>query len=319
MLLPSLILSLASVAPIVALDEFEAPPVQDPALDFPEPKADMLIPVDEQGTSWTMLKLVNEYARLSDQHFVLTPEATNLLGSVSTGLIRSVQVPKADVQSMFERLLYQNHFALRVLRAEAPRLLAVDSLISGSRQGLRQNATFVPEELLEKYGDHPAMMITTIVHLPNTDVRQLSNSMRTMITDANTQQMLPAGNTNSMVLTGFGGQVAGLVSMLRLTDKTSQIAGESTAADTMDPVFERFPLANAVAAEVSASIEELVNSSSRRQTGTQAGNPQALYTQRGHTDARVLFDARTNALVVMAMPYDMKKVKMLVGLFDRAE
>jgi hypothetical protein len=45
--------------------------------------------------------------------------------------------------------------------------------------------------------------------------------MRTMFTDASTQQIIPVGNTNTLILTGFGGHVASIVRMLQLAEESS--------------------------------------------------------------------------------------------------
>ncbi|MCP3915433.1 MAG: hypothetical protein GY711_07755 [bacterium] len=276
---------------------------------FPDPSGDLKIAADP-GSSSSMMDLVQEYARLTKQHFVIAPDTQTYLEQARTGLGSSLVVPKANVHSVFEELMILNDFVLVVRRTSEPRLLTIESLQSGARQTLRQSATLVPEEELQSYFEHPAILITTIVNLPNTDVRQLSNSMRTMITDANTQQMLPAGNTNSMVLTGFAANVAPLARMLKIVDSAS-------AVESVDPLFRRFSLAHARAADVAEAIEELVNASSRRSVGGQAqGQGPIAVARRGHADARVMTDDRTNALVVMAMPYDMENIETLVALFD---
>ena len=74
-------------------------------------------------------------------------------------------------------------------------------------------------------------------------------SMRTMITDANTQQMLPAGNTNSMVLTGFGSNVAALARMLQIVDEASKI-------EPVIPLFDVIPLEYASADEIARVLAE---------------------------------------------------------------
>jgi hypothetical protein len=45
--------------------------------------------------------------------------------------------------------------------------------------------------------------------------------MRTMFTDANTQQIVPVGNSNSLILTGFGSPVAKWVRMLLEVDEAA--------------------------------------------------------------------------------------------------
>ena len=150
------------------------------------------------------------------------------------------------------------------------------------------------------------LLNTTVIHLPHTDVRQLSNSMRTMITDANTQQMLPAGNTNSMVLTGFASNVAALARMLRIVD-------EAAATEIEEPTFERMPLTHAQAAVAAPIVQELIDASTLQLDPQRGPTPRA---PRGHVAARVVADQRTNALLVLAMPSDMVRIQHLVQLVD---
>jgi type II secretory pathway component GspD/PulD (secretin) len=277
---------------------------------FPAPSADLVVPAGD-GNQWSLMALVDEYGRLTDQHFVISPETRNLLESTQTGLTRSVVVPESEVQSFFESLLVQMNFVITVHRSAAPRLLSIESLNTGARTTLRAKAIYVEDTALDRFAGHPSLLVTTVVTLPNSDVRQLSNSMRTMITDANTQQMLPAGNSNAMVLTGFAPAVADLVQLLKITDEASQV-------EVLQPSFARFVLVNAVAGEVAEAVEELVHASYRRMDNRQPQQAQGVATYKhGHADVRVIADPRTNALLVMAMPYDLEKVEQLVGLLDQ--
>jgi hypothetical protein len=47
-----------------------------------------------------------------------------------------------------------------------------------------------------------------------------------MFTDANTQQVIPIGNTNALIITGLGGQVAAWSRMLLAADEISRRAME---------------------------------------------------------------------------------------------
>jgi len=288
----------AQVAPdleVIALDH-------SPDDLFPTPNDDLVIAVGDGGAAWTMMDLVQEYARLTNQHIQVREDTRPFLESAATGLTRSVVVPKAEVQTFFEGLLVENDFAMTVLRDSEPRLLGLTSLNTGQRNTLRASAHLVPEQHLGVWRGHAAVLITTVVHLPNTDVRQLSNSMRTMITDTNTQQMLPAGASNSMVLVGYADAVSDLAEMLRIID-------DASAKEALSPVYRRFALEQADAVMVAPLIEELLESASRRTTQIQ-GAPLPPRT------VRIIADQRTNALVVMCLPADQARVEELVRLFD---
>jgi len=69
-------------------------------------------------------------------------------------------------------------------------------------------------------------IVTTVLDLENTDVRTLSNSMRTMFTDQSTQQIIPIGNSNSLLITANGAELASLAKMLRLVDDSARRSAE---------------------------------------------------------------------------------------------
>ena len=71
-----------------------------------------------------------------------------------------------------------------------------------SRGNLRRDAAFVASTELARWADHPAFLIRTQLVLPGIDVRTLSNSLRQMFTDAQTQQIIPVGNSDGLILTG---------------------------------------------------------------------------------------------------------------------
>lgn len=277
-------------------------PAQSPESPFPTPSDDLVIPMAEDGGSWTMMDLVREYGRLTNQHLQVREDTRALLEGTGIGLTRSAVVPRAGVQSFFEGLLVENDFVITVLREAEPRLLGITSLQTSQGSTLRASAHLVPEEELQAWRDHAAVLITSVVHMPNSDVRQLSNSTRTMIADINTQQMLPAGSSQSMIVTGYADQVAKMARMLRIID-------DSAARETSSPGFRRFALEHASASEIAPLIEDLFVAASSRPALVQgAATPPP--------NVRVVADPRTNALVVMCLPGDRERVETLVALFD---
>jgi general secretion pathway protein D len=172
---------------------------------------------------------------------------------------------------------------------------------------------YVTPDELDKYADQPAVLITTVIDLPNTDVRNLSNSMRPLFPDQNTQQLIPVGTTNSVVIMGFGSQVASTVKMLRFIDEASR------DTQLVVPEFEVVPLEFAAAEELADTITELLESSRRAaqaRTQQQAAQGVTGQLQQGQTESKIMVDARTNSLLVMAMPEDMPRIKDLIAKLD---
>ena len=286
------------------------PPIQD--------VGDAFVLNFAQGESATdglsLARFVVACEQVTGINFTYATETQQLLESQTVRLLGTKRVPKEEFYSFFQIMMIINDFVCSEI-GEAPlSVVVIDSLKTQARNTIRGDAIYVPPEELEEYAAQPATLITTVINLPNTDVRQLSNSMRTMITDANTQQMLPAGNTNAMVLTGFGSNVAALARMLKIVDEASKI-------EEVLPEFEVVPLEYTSADEVAPLIEELLEASRRALQGGGRGavQPQQGATgqiQRGQTEAKIMVDQRSNSLLVMAMPDDIPTIKELIARLD---
>lgn len=187
------------------------------ALSFPVPAGPVEVPAaTADGQPASVTDLVEVYAAATAQSFVHAPDDAELAASTPLGLTEALTVPPERLQTVFESLLIERDFVLQVVSTEGPRILSVRSLRTGYRNQVRSRATFVSSERLDTMRAHPAMILTTVVDLPKLDVRQLANSLRTMIVDANTQQLLPAGASSSLVVTAPGGQLATWIETLSL-------------------------------------------------------------------------------------------------------
>lgn len=191
---------------------------------FPQPTAGITITVSPKE-DMKLEKLVDEFSRVTGITILADADAKPALKNGTTGLNRSVEVPLGEVYSFVESVLVQNDLILVVLHDHEPRLFALHSLAQGGGQRggtMRDAALYVSSKDIALYGQHPAILVTTMIDMPHTDVRTISNSMRTMFTNANTQQIIPVGNSNSLILTGFGTAVAGWVRMLQEVDDVAK-------------------------------------------------------------------------------------------------
>jgi type II secretory pathway component GspD/PulD (secretin) len=196
--------------------------VKDP---FPAPKEGISIKVGPDG-EMKLAALLNEFSRVTGNTLLINKETKQALENMSTGLNHSLDVPAQDVYPVIESILVQNDFVLVVRNDREPRLIAVENLNANRRGGLKMDAVYVPGDQIAQWTRHPAFLVTTMIDLPYTDVRTMSNSLRTMFTDQNTQQIIPVGNSNTLMMTGSGAFVANLSTMLRATDDVSRLAAE---------------------------------------------------------------------------------------------
>ncbi len=190
---------------------------------FPTPSAGMTIPAYE-ADGWTMEQLLGEYARLTDQRLMIREDTRALLKQARVPLGEALTIAPETLHAVVETILIESDFVLSIAREANPRILSVSSMQNAARSNVRERACFVPADQLEAWRDHPAILVTTVLTLDSVDVRVLTNSMRAMLTDANTQQLIPVGNTHSLLLTGFAPQVADLVEMLREVNEDARAA-----------------------------------------------------------------------------------------------
>ncbi len=248
-------------------------------------------------------------------NFTYSAETSSQLAKTTLRMFGKKTIPKGDFYQFFQIMMIINDF---VCTKVGPDNLAV-ILIQSNQPGGRGPTTpkqnqYVMESDLDRFADQPAVLITTVVDLPNTNVRDLSNSMRQMFQDPQSQQIIPVGQSNSLIITGYGSNVVSIVRMLKFVDEASG----RHVADV--PEFEVLPLEFASADEISDTISDLLDASRRasqsRATGQAAAVGATANLQSNQAESKIMVDRRTNSLLVMAMPDDMPRIKELVARLD---
>lgn len=293
-------LTAARVVPVQAADPFGFPPSSE----------DLSLAWPADGAPPSMLEVVVQYGQLTGQRMLLSDEARAILEHTRVPLDRPTVVPAKEVQSVVETLLAATQCALTIEHAEQPRLVQVHSLQTSVRNILRSQARAVAATDTAAMRAHPAMLFTTVVDLPNTDVRQLSNSMRTMITDANTMQMIPAGSSNSMVMTGFGPVLADLIEQVRLVDSASVVAKPEIG-------FELVRLQHAIATEIASLVDMALSAAESRRTGGATLQAQGQGPVMASKQTASIFpDGRLNALLITGDASEISDAKRVIKLLD---
>lgn len=264
---------------------------------------------DDDGMS--LYQFARACEEVTGRQFTWTPDTETLLKNNRVRLIGSKRIKQDQFYSFFQVMMIISDFVCTEVGEADIAVTKIESLQGQGRNTLRAGAIYVEPEDLKQYANQPATLITTVVTLPNTDVRQVSNSMRTIITDANTQQMLPAGNSNSMVLVGFGSTVVAMAEMLRIID-------EASALDVPEPIFDMVKLEYALAEDVQPIIEELLEAQSQTRAnipGAQGPNGGAI-GGRNQAEASITVEPRTNSLLIMSLPDQMPRIKELIARLD---
>jgi len=184
---------------------------------FPTPQEGMIIHGGTESAD-TLFELLGDFSVLSGENLMMDADTVELLKIRTSGLVRDVSVGPEELYSVVEGLLVRNRCVLLDVRRESPRVMKVVSLETQARSGVRGAARYVREAEVEAYAQHPALMITTTVHLENADVRTVGQSMRAVVVDSNVEMILAVSQSRQIVLTGTAGVVWDRVQMLRDID-----------------------------------------------------------------------------------------------------
>ena len=206
----------------------DAPEPLQASVVFPEPTQPLVIPEGKDG-EWSFDELLRECGRVTSQSFVFTDETLRLLRRTKVPALYMSEIPAESVHSVVESLLLDNGFLLTLPLPSDPSVVSVRSSYTSAKNDIRTNATYVPVDELDRWSQHSAYLIHTALYLDTIDVRTLTNSMRVLITDANLQSFVPAGSTNSVLLTGTAPQVIRLVRMLQEIDESERARFERLA------------------------------------------------------------------------------------------
>ena len=194
-------LTLSAVAAVSASSE----PAKAPIVDdyFPAASGALEITLDAEGNGPSYLEFVSDYAELTGQFVTFSKETRQTLAETEVQLSRSMSVGAEGVQHITEVLLSQAGLHLAIESTGGPQVIRIrDAATEG--MDLRSTATHIDIEGLEIARKHPAMTFSVVVPLGTSDARLLSNSCRTLITDAHTMHMIPAGTNSALLVTGCG-------------------------------------------------------------------------------------------------------------------
>jgi hypothetical protein len=196
-------------APVLA-----APNLQESFLPLPSDSTTLSI---ESGTS--LRSLVEQMGTLTGVLFRSDAETWGMLESLPCGLDRATQVESGDAWRFVNDLLLSNGMHLTGLRTDGPYLLEILSQHNRSNSFARTRAVLVDVDALPSLSDYSAMIVETQVSFEAADARQVSNSLRSLISDHNSSMMLPVGDTNSVMVTGPLNQVQRITTIMREADR----------------------------------------------------------------------------------------------------
>jgi len=168
-----------------------------------------------------MAEFISAFERVTGEHVLFSRETQSLLQGTDFALRQPLEVPPEKVYSVFQDVMITHRFVMMDVRRAEPRMMVVASLDSSQRAQLKQAALYVPIEHLHEYAEDTAMLVQTVIELPNVDVRTMGAPMRQLVVDPNTMQIVPLPETNQLILTGFADEMNQFVHLLQRIDENS--------------------------------------------------------------------------------------------------
>lgn len=201
-------------SPVIPSPVLTAPAFQE---SFLPPPADSTTLSIESGTS--LRSLVEQMGTLTGVLFRSDAETWGMLESLPCGLDRATQVDSGDAWRFVNDLLLSNGLHLTGLRTDGPYLLEILSQQSRNNTFARTRAVLVDVDALTNLSDYSALIVETQVSFEAADARQVSNSLRGLISDHNSSMMLSVGDTNSVMVAGPLSQVQRITTIMRKADR----------------------------------------------------------------------------------------------------
>ena len=169
-----------------------------------------------EGNELTLAELLARLSKCTGVTFSTEDSTGDRLKKTAVVITPSKRVPAPEVYPWVESILQQNGYSLGVLKAGDAPLVGV--YFNMAARLSNPPMITVEADCIEECRMHPALFVTTVVTLPNTDVRTLANSLRAISSDSPASMAIPVGNTHSVILAGSGQQVFNLVQMLKTID-----------------------------------------------------------------------------------------------------
>lgn len=262
----------------------------------------------------TSLKLLLErYAEATAQQVIYDAGVSARLASIFIDTPRDFEVPATAVQGFLERVVGAHDVILIPLGGKEPHVVSVVIGSSNGSRSSRERAYFLPEAEQPLLAQHPAVLFTTLISVRNADANQIAQSVRQAMTDNQLQFAAPVGN--SILLTGSGAWLNGMVQLLKLADE------QAPAAAVVPTVrHELVALTHTRVEEIAPLLRDAFQTAHRLRavamTPQAQGMPGAAHAVPSGM-ASVQADIAHNALFITCDSRDWDAIRALISALDR--
>ncbi len=233
----ALLVGALSLAPHAGSSVSQGEASADPHCElFPAPEMGLQV---SELKSKTISDVLAEFSAITGELLMYSAETEAALAARSTQLLADLDVQPENVYSVMQDILIQNDFALVDVRRQDPRILGIKDLKSSERASIRESARFVPISRLDDYSNDSALIISTVFALQDLDVRTTGSSLRQLVVDPSTMQIVPIPGGNQLLMTGFAREIHRIAQILTSLDSAAGSAGERDFQEALLEAAER--------------------------------------------------------------------------------
>lgn len=215
---------------------------------------------------------------------------------------------KKNALSLFEAILDLNGFSI-VRKDGISKIVKKRDIKSKS----------IPTELGTRLGESSESYVTRLVPLKNIQANEIANILKPLISREGDILVYPALNTLIIVETASNlNRILTIIDNIDLEKQVKFIKIKSTdAADVANKIMEIFGVSGGVQPTRTTPRTSTRRDDRRKSRRTQTQSPTSRSTaQSSMTGFKVLVDERTNSLIVIALPDDMKKIESMIKRLD---
>jgi hypothetical protein len=149
----------------------------DPRPVLPPAKSGFTLKASAEGKP-TLEDLLAEMGTATGVHFLVHEQTRPLLRATQLHLPRDLVVPAQSAWQVAEVLLAQNDCLIFPMHRDKPWLVSVVALSASGSGNLKAYAVEIDAADLERYAEHSALLVMTVLDVDPLDARQIATSLR---------------------------------------------------------------------------------------------------------------------------------------------
>lgn len=204
--------------------------IQDPSVEHPSEHAASVIVANNEiiiSPGAPLGEIIDKLAPLTGRSVYMPKEVASKITSIRINLSSPLRAPRNTAEDLLDSLLFSNEFVfVPPNKAEGSHWRLCD-LKGPDRMNIRTQAVFIEVNDVERNSTKPRLFCV-VVPLEHANAREISASLRPFFPDNQLETVANIGNSNCLLIYGFGPTVAMLVRLVRKVD--SESAESATAA-----------------------------------------------------------------------------------------